>query len=130
MSSPAIERRHNKRSAVMLSATVEQWSSAEGSKVLNVSAEGALVAGPELRAGASAVLRRNGIEIPGRVAWTDRDQSGIRFEKPLPVERLLRPIAPPRPFKVPDARRPGLKSVPLTPGERLLFSDWAEQRRD
>jgi hypothetical protein len=124
MSNPAVERRSSKRMAVMLSATVEQASAPEDSKLLNLSSEGALVSGPELVRGAHALVRRNGVEVRGQVTWTDREQSGIRFEKRLAPESLMRSIRSTCRVKVPESRRPGLKLVPLTTADRMLAVSW------
>ena len=124
MSSPAMERRSSKRMAVMLSATVEQAAAPEGSKLLNLSSDGALISGPELVRGAHAMVRRNGVEVRGRVTWADREQSGIRFEKRVAPESLMRSIGSTHRAKVPEGRRPGLKLVPLTNADRMLAVSW------
>lgn len=118
------ERRSTERSRVMLSALVEKEGAPEPMKVLNLSEGGALVLGSRLTEGTSVMLRREGTDVRGYVAWVRGEECGLRFERPVNVRSVLRTIPTPRAAFNQRTRRPGLKAVPLSNAEISLLDTW------
>ena len=64
------QNRKNRRSNVLMSASLELSGTSVPVKLRNLSAEGALVEGERLPVEGSSVLFRKGdLSMPGRVAW-------------------------------------------------------------
>ena len=118
------QNRKNRRSNVLMSASLELSGTSVPVKLRNLSAEGALVEGESLPVeGASVLFRKGDLSMPGRVAWVNGRQAGVNFARNLNPEQLLRHIPTPRPRVKPDFRRPGLKSK-LTEEDRRFGDTW------
>lgn len=120
-------RRGSSRSNVLLKATLQSPGGSYEVVLRNLSEEGALVQGDKLPVAASRVLfHRQGLSVPGRVAWSHCGCAGIEFDVPLFPNELLRHV--PRPsHKLPPLSkgRPGFANRPLTESERSLIKAWA-----
>lgn len=124
--SPQLQNRRQRRSNVLLTATLELSGRALEVKLRNLSAEGALVEGESLPVeGAEIRFRRHELAVSGRVVWVRGNRAGVSFHDKLSPEALLRHVPTPRPRVVPEFRRPGLSTRPLTEGERNLAAVWA-----
>ena len=107
--SSASQNRKNRRSNVLMSASLELSGSALPVKLRNLSAEGALVEGDKLPVEGSSILFRKGdLSTVGTVAWVKGRQAGVNFAQKLDPEQLLRHIPAPRPRVTPKFKRPGL----------------------
>lgn len=123
--SNAPQNRKNRRSNVLMTATLELSGMAVGVKLRNLSADGALVEGDNLPVEGSAILFRKGdLTVPGRVAWAKGKTAGVAFDKELGEEQLLRHVPSPRPRVKMDFRRPGLKPVEPSETERRYGEQW------
>lgn len=112
------------RAPVYLMAKLESAAGEIDVKLRNISAYGALVQAPTVPSrGNEVILRRNGIVTHGIVVWSDRSFAGIRFNRPLKPDRLLRTINRPAPVEVDpeEYRRPGFHVRALSEAER----EWA-----
>lgn len=125
----ATQNRRSDRSHVLLSATLEMDGRSFPVTLRNLSERGALVAGNILPAKASRVLfHREGLAVPGVIAWTEGKHAGIEFDVHLFPKELLRQIAPAEPKEqVAMKRRPGLRPQPLTPVEMEMMQRWMAQ---
>jgi len=111
--SNAPQNRKNRRSNVLMSASLELSGTSLPVKLRNLSAEGALVEGEKLPIeGASILFRKGDLSMPGNVAWVKGKQAGVNFAQKLNPEQLLRHVPAPRPRVAPSFRRPGLKTKP------------------
>ena len=118
------QNRKNRRSNVLMSASLELSGTSVPVKLRNLSAEGALVEGEKLPVEGSSVLFRKGdLSMPGRVAWVNGRQAGFNFAQKLNPDQLLRHIPTPRPRVTPEYKRTGLKST-LTAKERRYGETW------
>jgi len=125
-----VQNRRFRRSNVMLKATLEAPGASLPVVLRNLSQEGALVQGEDLPAeGVRVLFHRQGLSVPGRVAWSHAGHAGLQFDVPLFPRELLRHVPPPTPKPPPPPikRRPGLGCKPLTPGERALIERWATE---
>jgi len=123
--SSQVQNRRQRRSNVLLSAVLEANGRALEVKLRNLSADGALVEGDSLPIeGAEIRFKRHELAIGGTVVWVRGNRAGLSFHQLLSPEALLRHVPTPRPRVVPDFRRPGLTSRPLSPEERVLGSHW------
>ena len=121
--SNAPQNRKNRRSNVLMSASLELSGTSLPVKLRNLSAEGALVEGDKLPVEGSSVLFRKGdLSMPGQVAWVKGRQAGINFAQQLNPEQLLRHVPAPRPRVAPAFRRPGLRTA--TDEEQGYGSAW------
>jgi hypothetical protein len=108
--SSASQNRKNRRSNVLMSASLELSGTSLPVKLRNLSAEGALVQGDKLPVeGASILFRKGDLSMSGTVAWVKGKQAGVSFAQKLDPEQLLRHVPAPRPRVAPTFRRPGLK---------------------
>jgi len=124
------QNRRSRRSNVMLKATLEIPGASVSVVLRNLSQEGALVQGEGLPSkGVRVLFHRQGLSVPGRIAWSHFNVAGIEFDFPLFPRELLRHIPSPekKPPPVPAKRRPGLSAQPLTPGERMIIERWATE---
>lgn len=118
------QNRRNRRSNVLMSASLELSGTSLSVKLRNLSAEGALVEGDKLPVEGSAILFRKGdLSMNGQVAWVKGRQAGVAFAQNLKPEQLLRHIPAPRPRVKLDFRRPGLKGT-LTAEEKRFGEKW------
>jgi len=121
--SSASQNRKNRRSNVLMSASLELSGTSLPVKLRNLSAEGALVEGDKLPVeGASILFRKGDLSIVGTVAWVKGRQAGISFAQKLDPEQLLRHVPAPRPRVTPTFRRPGLKK--FTDGDQGFGDAW------
>jgi hypothetical protein len=118
------QNRKNRRSNVLMSASLELSGTSVPVKLRNLSAEGALVEGEKLPVEGSSVLFRKGdLSMPGRVAWVNEKQAGVNFAQKLNPEQLLRHVPTPRPRVMPEFKRTGLKGT-MTAEERRYGESW------
>jgi hypothetical protein len=123
-----VQNRRQRRSNVLLTATLELSGRELEVKLRNLSAEGALVEGETLPVeGAEIRFRRHELSVSGKVVWVRGKRAGISFHLPLSPEALLRHVPTPRPRVIADFRRPGLASRPLSTGERQLGANWVSR---
>lgn len=107
--SSASQNRKNRRSNVLMSASLELSGTSLPVKLRNLSADGALVVGDKLPVeGASILFRKGELSVAGTVAWVKGRQAGVSFGTKLDPEQLLRHIPAPRARVAPTFRRPGL----------------------
>ncbi len=119
--------RRSSRSNVMLRASLEIGGASHEVLLRNLSQHGALVKGEDLPAeGVHVLFHRQGLCVPGRIAWIHLQHAGVAFDEPLFPKEMLRHV-PPTDRKAPPIikRRPGLSSQPLTPAEQQLIEQWA-----
>lgn len=111
----------------MLKATLETPCESLQVMLRNLSQEGALVKAEGLPEQGSRVLfHRDGLSVPGRVAWSHCGHAGIAFDFPLFPKEVLRHIPERQPkVELPIKRRPGFSNKPLTAAERALIERWA-----
>lgn len=122
--SSSSQNRKNRRSNVLMTASLELSGTSVSVKLRNLSAEGALVEGDKLPVEGSSILFRKGdLSMPGRVAWVNGRQAGVNFAQNLNPDQLLRHIPTPRPRVTPDFKRTGLKGT-LTAEERRFGEAW------
>ena len=108
--SSANQNRKNRRSNVLMSASLELSGTSVPVKLRNLSADGALVEGDKLPVeGASILFRKGDLSVAGTVAWVKERQAGVAFAQKLDPDQLLRHIPAPRPRVTPTFKRPGLK---------------------
>lgn len=118
------QNRKNRRSNVLMSASLELSGTSVPVKLRNLSAEGALVEGEKLPVeGASVLFRKGDLSVPGRVAWVNDRQAGVNFARKLNPDQLLRHIPTPRPRVTPEYKRTGLRGT-LTAEERRYGEAW------
>ena len=121
--SSASQNRKNRRSNVLMSASLELSGTSLPVKLRNLSAEGALVEGDKLPVeGASILFRKGDLSMVGTVAWVKGRQAGVSFAQKLDPEQLLRHVPAPRPRVTPTFRRPGLKR--FTDGDQGFGDAW------
>lgn len=119
------QNRRNRRSKVLMTATLELSGSALTVKLRNLSAEGALIEGDDLPVeGSKLVFKRLELSVPGRIAWVSDDRAGVTFNTKLAPEAMLHHIPAPKPRVMPDFKRPGLRARRLSAGERQMGEDW------
>ena len=120
-----LERRDAPRAAVMLAATISHDWRSKAVTLRNLSGSGALVEGEALPIKGSLVsFVRNDVSVRGHVVWVEGERGGIRFEQPLNLRASLRHVPSPRRKWEPRPRRPGLKCVPLSEGEKRNWERW------
>lgn len=113
--SSASQNRKNRRSNVLMSASLELSGTSVPVKLRNLSADGALVEGDKLPVeGASILFRKGELSMAGTVAWVKERQAGVAFAQKLDPDQLLRHIPAPRPRVTPKFKRPGLKKYTET----------------
>lgn len=118
------QNRKNRRSNVLMSASLELSGTSVAVKLRNLSAEGALVEGDRLPVeGASVLFRKGDLSMPGRVAWVNDRQAGVNFAQKLNPDQLLRHVPTPRPRVTPEFKRTGLRAT-LTAEERRYGETW------
>jgi hypothetical protein len=89
-------RRHAPRQALPIPATISSLHATREISVVDLSATGARVQGPQLpSAGDPVSIWMETVRVFGLVAWVRGNQCGIEFDPPLPsfeVERLRREV--------------------------------------
>ncbi len=93
VSGGAEDSRANGRSNVFLTATLVAAGASGPVRVRNISAQGALLDGPNLpQKGAAVHLRRGSLSAEGEVAWQEHDRCGVRFNADVEVEHWVRRV--------------------------------------
>lgn len=124
--SSQVQNRRQRRSNVLMTATLELSGRELEVKLRNLSAEGALVEGDTLPIeGAVVRFRRNELAVVGTIVWVRGRRAGLSFREPLTPEAVLRHVPAPRPRVVPDFRRPGLQTQRLSADEKRFGALWA-----
>lgn len=124
------QNRRQRRSTVMLRATLGLDGATIDVLLRNLSQDGALVQGEGLPEEGSRVLfHRQGLSVPSRIAWSHCDYAGVEFDFPLFPREILRHVPPPpqRAAPPPLTKRPGLGSRALSAAERSLIERWATE---
>ena len=126
--SGVIERRSS-RSNVMLQATLETSGGSKTVVLRNLSQDGALVRGEDLpEEGTRVLFHRQGLCVPGRIAWLHSSHAGLAFDEPLFPKEMLRHVPPTEQRPAPAIkRRPGLAAKPLTAVEQRMIEQWAAE---
>lgn len=129
--SGATPKRRSSRSNVLLKATLEVPGASLAVVLRNLSQDGALVQGHSLpEQGARVLFHRQGLSVPSRIAWCDRNLAGLQFDYPLYPREILRHIPAMSRKPQPQAaaqRRPGFAPQPLTAAEQRLIEEWATE---
>lgn len=124
-SNAASQNRRQRRSQVLLAASLELSGGSMPVRLRNLSADGALVEGDGLPVeGASVLFRRQELSVPARVVWVRENRAGLSFNESLSPETVLRHIPTPRPRVLPEFRRPGVTSHHMSEVERRSAADW------
>ena len=122
--SSASQNRRQRRSQVLLAASLERSGVSVPVRLRNLSADGALVEGDGLPVeGSSVAFRRQELCVAAKVVWVRDGRAGLSFEEPLAPEIVLRHIPMPRARVLPEFRRPGF-SGQLTEAERRGAAEW------
>ena len=121
--------RRSRRSNVLLKATLEAPGGSLEVVLRNLSQDGALIQCDDVpEQGTRVLFHRQGLSVPGRIAWSHAGLAGLEFDFPLYPKEVLRHIpSGERKAPLPSARRPGLAAQPLTSAERTLIEQWATQ---
>lgn len=120
-----MNRRHSRRTAVMLTARIKHAGALQTVTVRNMSSHGALVRGEELPASGSRVtFRRDALVLPCRIVWVHQHRAGVHFDRSFDLSDVLRKIPAPRPLATPRSGRSGLKCVPISLEERRNLERW------
>lgn len=123
--SGSIQNRHSRRAPVLLAANIEMRGVPVPVKLRNLSAQGALIEGERLPAqGSVTYFQRKDLRLRCEVKWVAGRYAGIRFNRELEREEVLRYIPPQRETFRPEFKRPGLACKPLTPDERKMIEAW------
>src|SRR5437773_2456381 len=123
-----MQNRRSRRAPVLLAASIDVRGTAVSVKLRNLSAQGALIESEQLPAeGAITFFTRKELRLKCQVMWVAGRYAGIRFNRELGREEVLRHIPKPREAMKPDFRRPGLTSKPLTMSERKMIEAWIVQ---
>jgi hypothetical protein len=123
--SSQVQNRRQRRSNVLLTATLELPGRSLDVRLRNLSAEGALVEADGLpQQGTEIIFRRGDLTMAGKLVWAGKGRARIRFAAPLPPEALLRHVPVPRPRPLPAFRRPAVAPQPMTRVERLMEEVW------
>ena len=78
-----IERRRARRIQLSLPIEIEFGGCTSFAQLVELSRTGARVAIMGARYGADAVIRRAGVEVRGKVVWTNGAFAGLRFLEPI-----------------------------------------------
>lgn len=121
------QNRRNRRSNVLMAASLELSGAKLDVKLRNLSAEGALVEGDRLPVEGSELLFCKGdLSVAGRVVWNQDKRAGIAFSQHLEPEQLLRHVPAPQARVNTTYKRPGFRSRNLSQEERRLAEHlWA-----
>lgn len=117
--------RRSRRAPVLLAGTIEVARRHKQVKIRNFSAEGALIEGDCLPSeGATTQFARNELRIQATVVWVQGRYAGLKFERALGPEEVLRYVPAPKQRVTTEFKRPGLACRPLTPYERRMIETW------
>lgn len=119
------QNRRSRRSPVFLTASVYVDGVPVKVTLRNLSEQGALIEGNHLPLeGWATIFERNELRIPGRVMWVEGRFAGVRFDRALDKEQVLRHVPKPKQKIEPSYRRPGLACRPLSAHERKMLEVW------
>ena len=120
-----MQNRRSRRAPVLLTASIDVRGAPTAVKLRNLSAQGALVEGGCLpEPGSTTYFTRNELHVRCQVVWVEGRYAGIRFNRELDREEVLRYIPPPRETFRPEFKRPGLACKPLSAAERKMIEAW------
>ena len=74
--------------------------------------------------GATTQFSRNELSLNATVVWVQGRYAGIRFERALGSEEVLRYVPAPKQRVTLEFKRPGLACRPLTSYERRMIESW------
>jgi hypothetical protein len=78
------------RYAVLLAGKAITTTDSLDVVIRDLSPSGAQIQGRVLPTlGKLLILRKGELEVSGRIAWREGNRAGVRFEQPLPAERLF-----------------------------------------
>ena len=119
------QNRRSSRSPVLLIAKIEVGGDLVPVTLRNLSSQGALIEGAQLpRDGTVVVFRRSDLALRSEIVWTEGRFAGVRFERPLDRDELLRQVPKPAKKFEPQFRRPGFSST-LSEQDRKMVQMWA-----
>ncbi|WP_265563316.1 PilZ domain-containing protein [Sphingomicrobium arenosum] len=119
------QNRKSPRSHLFMKAMIECAGRQSEVRLRNLSAEGALVEAEDLPVeGSELLFRRDGLSVPGRVAWCANGRAGIAFAQALEPEVVLRHVPSPKARATVKSNRPPVRSSQLSEGERRYAQDW------
>lgn len=119
--------RRSARSKVMLAATLDYGGGCARVRVLDLSSQGALVAGEEIPAVDTDVTLQCGTQsVAGSIAWVRGQKAGVEFRKSVNRHLFAPTRDPANHIVVEDARklhfrRPGFRGNQLTVEERYFL---------
>jgi hypothetical protein len=120
-----MQNRRSRRAPVLLAASIDVRGTPVSVKLRNLSAQGALIESEQLPPeGATTFFSRKELRLKCQVMWVEGCYAGIRFNRELARDEVLRHIPKPREAIQPDFKRPGLACKPLTPSERKMIEAW------
>lgn len=123
--SNAPQNRKSPRSSFYMKAALECGGRQKEVRLRNLSAEGALVEADKLPVeGCRVLFRREGLSVPGRVAWSANGRAGIAFAQALEPEVVLRHVPAPKARPQGAAKRPPVRTSQLSEGERKFAQEW------
>ena len=120
------QNRKANRSQVLMQAQLESSGKSRDVRLRNLSAEGALVEGEDLPVEGTTILFRKGeIKAQATIAWVSDHRAGVRFDRPLAKELLLRHVPRPRAKTEPKFEgRPPIKTKDLSLADRAVPDSW------
>lgn len=121
------EKRHTRRSNVLLAAMIECDGKFLPVTLRNLSSEGALVSGDKLpEPGATILFRRNELTVESSVIWVHARHAGLMFGRPLPKSVVFQHLPKPPQRRAPtESGRPGFSCRALTDEEKSVIEEWA-----
>lgn len=120
-----MQNRRSRRAPVLLAASIDVRGAPVSVKLRNLSAQGALIESEQLPPeGATTFFTRKELRLKCQVVWVAGRFAGIRFNRELAREEVMRYIPAPREAMRPEFKRPGLACKPLTPAERKMIEAW------
>ncbi|MGZ8997500.1 MAG: PilZ domain-containing protein [Allosphingosinicella sp.] len=84
-----IERRRARRIQLSLPIELELDDSKSFAQLVELSRTGARVAIMGVRPGAELIIRRAGVEVHGKIIWTNGSVAGLRFPEPIEETHFL-----------------------------------------
>lgn len=120
-----LANRRSRRVPVLLTANLLVADQSYLVKLRNFSEDGVLIEADQLPTeGAIATFKRNGVSVKSTVVWVEGRFAGVKFDRPLSSENVLRHVPRPRVLQPVVFRRPGIACRPLTVLERKLVAQW------
>jgi hypothetical protein len=90
--------RRSKRRRVLMRATIISVDGAQSARVRDLTESGAgIVCNTPLKRGTDVIFNRGDLLIAARVAWSEGNEAGLEFYRPLPFEQLTESMAPSAP---------------------------------